>query len=244
MCYKTALDKKAEKIMEITGRPFQFPEAFIPYKHNDAFTKPNLYIIPQDEPNKIFPAVWGLVPDFINTSDSTLTPNEYVDRYKTFNARGEEFFEKRSYKSSAENQRCLILADGFYEPHHYKGKSQPFYCYLKNQELFAFAGLYTKLDEELYTTTIVTVEANETFEIVHNNKRRMPLVLDSNYENDWISNLNKNQVNEIVNSGFTSSEFYYHPVSNEIYKNRKMKGYKTQEKVAAFDPQFNQASLF
>lgn len=244
MCYKTALDKKAEDIMKVTGRSFQFPEEFIPYKHNDAFTKPNVYIIPQDQPDKIYAATWGLVPDLINTTESTITPSEYVNRYKTFNARGEDFFEKRSYKVSAENQRCLILADGFYEPHHYKSKSQPFFCYLKNQQLFSFAGLYTKLDEALYTTTIVTVEANNTFKVVHNKKKRMPLVLDTNFEDDWISDLNKNQVVEIVNAGFTNSKFYYHPVTNEIYKNRTMKGMKTQEKVDAFDPQFNQESLF
>ena len=244
MCYKTALDKKAEEITKQTGRSFHIPEEFTPYKHNDAFTKPNLYIIPQDAPAKIYPAVWGLVPDFINTADSSLTPSEYVNRYKTFNARGEEFFEKRSYKSSAEGQRCLILADGFYEPHHYKGKSQPFFCYLENRALFAFAGLYTKLDHELYTTTIVTVEANKTFELVHNNKKRMPLVLDDSLQEDWISDLNTNQVNEIVTSGFTNTSFQYHPVTNEIYKNRTMQGDKTQKRVDAFDPQFNQGSLF
>lgn len=244
MCYKTSLDKKLDQITNRMERDFAFPSEYKPSGHIDAFLQPNLYIIPQDASTKIYPAVWGLVPDFINSSSSNMTPNDYVNRYKTFNARGEEFFDKRTYKASAENQRCLILADGFYEPHHYKGKAQPFFCILEGKKLFAFAGLYTKLDHELYTTTIVTVDANDTFQKIHNQKKRMPLVLNENMHNDWISDLNSNQVNEIVKTGFTNEVFNYHAVTNEIYKNRKLVGSLAQKPVQARDPQFNQASLF
>ncbi|NOR76281.1 MAG: hypothetical protein GQ525_14140 [Draconibacterium sp.] len=46
---------------------------------------------------------------------------------KTFNARGESIFEKPSFVKSAEEQRCLIPAEGFYEHHHFRGKKYPFY---------------------------------------------------------------------------------------------------------------------
>lgn len=243
MCYKTSLEKKADRIMELTGRTFEWPEVYIPSGHIDAFSQPNLHIIPQDNPNLIIPAGWGLVPDFINQSSSKVTPYDYVDKYKTFNARGEEMFEKRSYKSSAENQRCLILADGFFEPHHYKKNSQPFFCYLNDRALFMFAGLYTKMDEELYTASIITVDANDTFSLIHNQKKRMPLVLNPQFTEDWISDLNPNQVNEIIHSGFTNDQFKYHAVSNAIYTDRHLDGKTAQEEVSSNDPELS-SSLF
>jgi len=243
MCYKTALQKKADELALKNPLKLKYPKEYTPYYHNDAFTNPTLYIIPQDDKDFVVPSIWGLAPNFVINSEK-LDPSEYIKKYKTYNARGEEMFEKRSYKESAESERCLILADGFYEPHHYKGKSQPFFCYLDNRKLFAFAGIYTKLEEDSYTVSLVTTEANDLFAKIHNNKKRMPLVLDEQFHSDWLSDLNQKQVLELVDSGFTNEEFKYHPVTNEIYKSSGMDNPETQKPVSAFDPEFNQGSLF
>ena len=47
----------------------------------------------------------------------------------------------------------------------------------------------------------------------------MPLVLDDQFIRDWIdSDLNQNQVKELMNTGFTTSTFKTFPVTNDIYK--------------------------
>lgn len=73
---------------------------------------------------------WGLVPSWAKD-----------EKFKLINARSETAHEKPSFKSSLKNQRCLIPADGFLE---WQGaEEQPFYIQLKNQPLFAFAGLWS-----------------------------------------------------------------------------------------------------
>ncbi len=49
-------------------------------------------------------------------------------------ARGETIFEKPSFRESARYKRCLIYVDGFYEHHHFKGKTYPFLIKKKNNE--------------------------------------------------------------------------------------------------------------
>ncbi|MGB5943844.1 MAG: SOS response-associated peptidase [Leeuwenhoekiella sp.] len=243
MCYKTALQKQPDDLVKLTRRQLAVPEEYTLYYHNDAFTQPTLYITPMNDPGQIWPARWGLIPNYILKNDST-GPADFVRKYKTFNARGEEVFDKRSYKESAKSARCLVWVDGFYEPHHYKKKSQPFFCYLEERKLFAFAGLYTALGEGVYTTSFLTVDANETFTKIHNQKKRMPLALDSQFYEDWLSDLNPKQVTEIVNTGFLQEEFKYYPVSNVIYKERGLNSEDAIKPVEAFDPEFRNDTLF
>jgi len=58
---------------------------------------------------------------------------------QTLNAPSETMFEKNTYKQSAKNKRCVIYIDGFYEHHHFKGKTYPFSIYRSDGEPMAFA---------------------------------------------------------------------------------------------------------
>ncbi|WP_370476143.1 SOS response-associated peptidase [Tamlana flava] len=228
MCYSTALRKEEEEIrreMRRKGMVVNFGVGleYTPYYHLNGFSRGNLYIIKMDEPESIYPATWGLVPDY-----ALDRPDDFWKKANTLNARGENIFETMSFRGSADDKRCLILADGFYEPHHENGVAQPYFCYQPTDEykeggLFLFAGLYNGLDTDfytkLYTTTILTVEANPFFSEIHNKKKRMPLVLDSNYYEDWLdSGLSRQSVGEIIATGFTEMEFKAHPVSRDLYK--------------------------
>ena len=93
---------------------------------------------------------WGMVPSW--SKDSKMGN-------KLINARSETLHEKPSFCESFKNQRCLIPTDGFIE---WKGK-KPYYIRMKNQTLFAFAGLWSTWDagnDSLNTYTIVTTAAN------------------------------------------------------------------------------------
>ncbi len=57
------------------------------------------------------------------------------------------------------------------------------------------------------------------FEQIHNIKKRMPLVLDEQFLNNWIeSDLNQKHVEELMRVGFANTPFETYPVSNAIYK--------------------------
>jgi putative SOS response-associated peptidase YedK len=123
---------------------------------------------------------WGLIPSW--AKDETIGN-------KLINARAETLAEKPSFKNAFRSRRCIIPASGFYEWAK-KGASakQPFYFYLKEKEVFGFAGLWEEwLDKEsgesVETCTIVTTEANAVLEPVHD---RMPVILKAEDYDRWL----------------------------------------------------------
>lgn len=223
MCYSTSLRKQREQI-ERELAP-QIPATFLessnyqPYYHLNGFTYGNLQLIKMDDPTTITTSQWGLVPDW-----ATHNINAYRKKSNTLNARSETIFEKNSFKDSAHNKRCLILADGFFEPHHENGQVIPHFCYQPTEQnpngaLFLFAGLYNTLDDQNFTATILTTEANDFFAEVHNKKKRMPLILDPFYIEDWLDDgISSQEINELMAVGFTKKSFNAHPVSRDFYK--------------------------
>lgn len=112
----------------------------------------------------------------------------------TLNAKIETATEKPAFRNSVKN-RCLIIANGYYEwqwqdP---KGKQKQKYLITpEEQGLFAFAGIYSswthpESSEMLNTYSILTTEANELMAKIHNNKKRMPVVLKKEDQNRWLS---------------------------------------------------------
>lgn len=222
MCNSTSLTAKQKKLEKHYEKPMAIPLLYEPYYHVAAYTYPNLFIIPQHEPDSIYPASWGFVPENrINNVDW------YRKNFNSWNARSENIFsDNSSFKESALRKRCLILSDGFFEPHYYPGEKSayPHFCYIPEKEgrqLFCFAGLYSELDDELFTCTILTTEANEFFEEVHNKKKRMPLVLDTTLEKEWIRpGLNQKKIEELIKYSFTKETFSSYPVSRDLYNSK------------------------
>ncbi|WP_242157494.1 SOS response-associated peptidase [Aestuariivivens sediminis] len=223
MCYSKALRKTKEQVISRLraelSLDFTITLEYTPYYHLNGFTHGNIYIIPMDNPEAIYPAAWGLVPDW-----GLHDPEAFWKKSNTLNARCESIFEKTSYKHSAEDKRCLVLCDGFFEPHHENGVAIPYFCYQPTRtfpegDLFVMAGLYNKWDDNLYSATILTTEANAFFAEVHNQKKRMPLVLAYDLYEDWLDDgLNPSQINELMAFGFTQRDFKAHPVSRDLYK--------------------------
>ncbi|GAB5400149.1 MAG: SOS response-associated peptidase [Aureisphaera sp.] len=219
MCYSTANRKKREQIeIEYHAKMIE-PLEYEPYYHLNGFTYGNLHIIPMDEPEGIYPASWGLVADWgINDIPA------FRKRYNTLNAKSETLLTSNMYKDAARKRRCLVLADGFFEPHHENGLAIPYFCHIPSEkyengsDLFVFAGIYNEIDEGVYTATILTTEANEFFAEVHNKRKRMPLILDEFFIEDWLDDLNDQQLNELMSVSFTTKEFEAYPVSRDFYK--------------------------
>jgi len=125
----------------------------------------------------------------------------------TINARGESIFEKPSFRDSAKNKRCLIDLDGFFEHHHQKGKTFPYFIQRKDKELITIAGLWSewvdKETGELFTTfTIVTTEANPLMIKIHNNPKtsgpRMPVILDDEGQDSWLSSNEEQTIKSLL----------------------------------------------
>ena len=123
---------------------------------------------------------WGLIPSWAKDAGVG---------NKLINARAETLCEKPSFKNAFRARRCIIPASGFYEwAKKGAGAKQPFYFYLKEKPVFGFAGLREEwLDREsgelVETCTIITTEANEVLEPVHD---RMPVILKAEDYDRWL----------------------------------------------------------
>ncbi|MBB6681007.1 SOS response-associated peptidase [Aequorivita sp. 609] len=221
MCYETALTKKKKEVKENFNKDFANPEQYEIYYHRSGFTHPNLQIVKMNEPNTIYPAEWGYVPSW-GMRDITA----FRKKYNTLNIKSETLFQGLSKEAAFEN-RCLIIADGFFEPHKTAGNSIPYFCYIPtdkyadNRDLFVFGGIYSEIEDDTnqFTCSILTMEANPFFTEVHNVKKRQPLVLDEELYDEWFNpDLNEGNVLELIKNGFTSKEFKAHPVSTDLYK--------------------------
>jgi len=168
-------------------RPFLEDEFF----HVSGFDHPKLLIYTSQSTQMPVVASWGLIPFWVKSSEQQLDI-----RNKTINARGEEMFEKPSFRTSAKSKRCILYIDGFFEHHHLKGKTYPFYIQRTDGEPIVLGGLYDvwtnrETGEIVNSFTIVTTKANQLLSKIHNNPKlkeaRMPLILDEEKADEWLS---------------------------------------------------------
>lgn len=164
-----------------------------PMFYVSGFVHPKIPVINADHPHEFQTFNWGLIPFWVKSPADAAKLSK-----QCLNARGETIFEKPSFREAAKQRRCLITCvDGFFEHHHIKSKSYPFYISLKNNECMTFAGLWERWEDKStgtvrHTTTIVTTEANAMMAKIHNNERalkegpRMPVILPPELERDWL----------------------------------------------------------
>ena len=176
--------------------------------------KPNYNIAPtnfspvliNDEVNKTKMMRWGLVPSW--------SKNDQIGS-KMINARLETILEKTSFSSLLKSNRCVVLADGYYE--WTKQHSQPYYITHKKNKILPLAGLWTTWQSSnsniISTYTVITTSAVKGISHIHN---RMPFILDDSNINKWI-NCNQFTISKCLNDiplGKPNLKFY--PVSKIV----------------------------
>lgn len=121
---------------------------------------------------------WGLIPSW--SKDPAFGA-------KLINARAETVAEKPSFRNAFKRRRCLIPADGFYEWQKQDGRKQPLYIHAADCRPFVFAGLWEDWQDSegshLQTCTILTTEANELMQPIHD---RMPVILEPDDFSMWL----------------------------------------------------------
>jgi putative SOS response-associated peptidase YedK len=129
------------------------------------------------------------------------------------NIRSETVLEKGHFRRPKYNP-CLILANGFYEWRKDAGK-QPFFFHLKDNEPFAFAGLWTvekNAEKETPTCVILTCQPNSLVEKVHN---RMPVMLDRSVAKNWLKAQTPEDYASFLKP-YPAEKVLSHPVGNLV----------------------------
>ena len=129
---------------------------------------------------------WGLVPSWTKDEEQAVEL-----RKLSLNAKGETVAEKPMFRNAFKSGRCLIPALGFYEWREVNKKKYPYFIQDVKHEFLLFAGISDTWinpasGEEIHTYSIVTSAANSLMEMIHNTKKRMPLILGLKDIENWV----------------------------------------------------------
>jgi putative SOS response-associated peptidase YedK len=166
-------DRLAEKFESIYGGD---TEELKP-RYNIAPTQPVAVIRSANSGRVISFMRWGLIPSWAKDGSAA-----------QINARSETLLEKPTFKESVERRRCLIPADGFYEWKRAGSSKQPFHFGMRDDSLFAFAGIWDSWKPPdgpaVESCAILTTTPNQLLADVHD---RMPVILHPNHYHAWLT---------------------------------------------------------
>ena len=103
--------------------------------------------------------------------------------------------------------------------YHLNGFSHPdMHIKHKNNDVLSLAGLYT-LVGSVVTFTILTKKASPLFAKIHNKKNRQPIILQKDFEQEWLKDdLNENGIKELINLNFNEEELSTYTVSRDLFQ--------------------------
>jgi len=186
---------------------------------------------------------WGFIPHYTNNREELqyfrrggINPKtgKYDVPIITLNAIGEELFQKVTYKKAAMERRCLVLSTGFYEWRHIFPISKktgmplktavkyPYFITLPEKEYFYMAGIWTpwtdkNTGEYVESFAIITTKANKLMEQVHNNKKRMPTILNEDLAYEWMfGKLDEKRITEIATTQYPAEEMRAISISKDF----------------------------
>jgi putative SOS response-associated peptidase YedK len=159
----------------------QFALAEVPQlapRYNIAPTQEVPVVRRHDEEKVLDMMRWGLIPSW--AKDRSIGA-------RMINARAETVAEKPSFRNAFRQRRCLVPADGFYEWLNQGKAKQPYHIYLADSQVFGLAGLWefwrSPEGESVLSCTIITTEANELMQPLHN---RMPVIIPADQYSTWL----------------------------------------------------------
>jgi putative SOS response-associated peptidase YedK len=176
MCGRFELHSAFEIIARLFG--LSGNTGMVPTGYNIAPGRDIAIIVNEGGKNELAVCRWGFVPSW---------GKDLKEGYKMINARAETVAEKPSFREAFSRQRCLVVADGFYEWKNEDGKKVPFYIHRRDGQPFGMAGLYNRWTspggKQVCTGTIITTEANDLVRPLHD---RMPAITPPDQFDLWL----------------------------------------------------------
>jgi len=187
MCGRIALVKTDKEKVKKRFKLKKAPEDLKP-RYNIAPSQ-NIPVILNESPDELNYVRWGLIPSWAK---------EINTKYSMINARAESITEKPAYRGPIRHKRCLIIVDAFYEWQKTNGQKQPYCIRMKDDNLFAFAGIWDHWEKDgqsLRTCSIITTAANTMMQNIH---ERMPVILPADREEQWLSDLKLDEALQLL----------------------------------------------
>jgi len=178
------------------GIPLLYGNLHKPARVINGLNEETVLTITSENQNHISPAIWGMLPE------------EYIDDWyifqnisNTLNISGEELYQDSWKTKSLFSRRCLIVVTGFFTSYLHQGTICPYYVSRVDNRAFCIAGIYNQLEDGFLTCSILTQKADDFIASIHNLGTQMPMVLGSEFSQDWLDRgLNKNQIKCIIDN--------------------------------------------
>lgn len=156
---------------------------------------------------------WGLIPSW--AKDNSFASN-------LINARVETIADKPSFRNLILTNRCIVVANGYYEWVNIDNKKQPYFIYSGENTMISMAGLWTEW-KDVISFTIITKKSEHSIRHLHH---RMPLMLpkekidffldNNNIFDDFLvfddMKLKYHEVSSLVNSPNNNNESCVNPI--------------------------------
>ncbi len=145
-----------------------------------------LPVITSENPEGLSFFYWGINPGFVKSKGVS---------QKLLFAPSEELLLKASLKKNLKNNRCVILADGFYAWKTLSKKGRvPYRFHMNDNMPFAIAGLWDEFDNEegetIHTFTMITTPASKDVSDIAD---RMPAILNEDLIIEWLNDSNSEE---------------------------------------------------
>ena len=188
MCGRYTLRLKAEEMADQMGLPFVDGDQW-EASYNIAPSQ-MVPVVVKDPYRQIRLMQWGLIPHWMKPRDGAKTVQAFI------NARSETAAQKPAFRDAFKRQRCLVLADGFYEWRKQTSSTkQPYFFARQDQGLMMLAGLWSSWTspegEEIQSCAILTCEPNAMVAQIHH---RMPVILQGTDRLAWLDKLTVEQL--------------------------------------------------
>lgn len=177
MCGRKTITRDMLSIIEeLAIDEWQDPDSYFP-SYNVAPTQVTPILVYNGK-RIVTPMRWGLIPNW--AKDEKMAS-------RMINARAETIMEKPSFKNLMHRNRCVVIADGYYEWKKTETERQPYYIHHPNGKLLPMAGLWDQWrnpeGKPVLSYTVITTTPQSELAHIHN---RMPVILTRDNIETWI----------------------------------------------------------
>ena len=169
---------------------------------------------------------WEFIPAWIRSMGEVYKSRKQGIPW--LNASSEKLLDSKMFREAALKRRCLVPASHFFEWRNYKPQGAkkeikyPYCISASEADYFYMAGIWNPFtDKETGETfncfAIVTTGANQLMTEIHNNKKRMPLILPDELAWRWLmEDLNENEIRELTNFKIAATTLKAYTISKDF----------------------------
>jgi putative SOS response-associated peptidase YedK len=208
MCGRFSLVKSDREIKEeLEVESWEQQQEYFP-NFNVAPTQQSPVLI-QSQSRTIEMMRWGLIPRW---------EKEKKIGSRMINARSETITEKPAFRNLVSHNRCVVVADGYYEWKRIGKEKSPYFIHPSSGDLLLMAGLWDSWhspgeDRSITTFTIMTTTPAINIAHIHD---RMPVILSLNQIETWLNTANGFSLEMVQPTNLSQVDLEAHRVSTRV----------------------------